>query len=55
MNEKKFRSAISKSARYKAKYREKGKVRLETGKYNTKDGLVDLKKKPEDGPEEAEP
>ena len=45
MNEKKFRSAISKSAKYKPKYREKEKVRLGDGKYNTKDGLVDLKKK----------
>ena len=54
MNEKKFRSAISKSARYKAKYREKGKVTLGDGKKNTKDGLIDLKKKSEDGPDEAE-
>jgi len=53
MNEKKFRSAISKSAKYKPKYREKEKVRLGDGKYNTKDGLVDLKKKSEDGPGSA--
>jgi len=54
MNEKKFRSAISKSAKFKSKYREKEKVRLGDGKYNSKDGLVDLKKKSEDGPDEAE-
>ena len=53
MNEKKFRSAISKSAKYKPQYREKGKVRLGDGKYNTKDGLVDLKNKSEDGPGSA--
>ena len=47
MNEKKFRSAISKSAKYKPKYREKEKVRLSDGKYNTKDGFVNLKKKSE--------
>ena len=50
MNEKKFRSAISKSARYKPKYREKEKVRLCDGRYNTKDGLVDVKKTPHDEP-----
>ena len=54
MNEKKFRSAISKSAKYKPKYREKEKVRARDGKYNTKDGLVDLKKKCEDQPDETE-
>ena len=54
MNEKKFRSAISKSAKFKSKYREKEKVRIIDGKYNSKDGLVDLKKKSEDGPDEAE-
>ena len=48
MNEKKFRSAISKSAKFKSKYREKEKVRFIDGKYNSKDGLVDLKKS-EDG------
>ena len=53
MNEKKFRSAISKSAKFKPKYREKEKVRFVDGKYNSKDGLVDLKKKSEDGPDEA--
>ena len=46
MNEKKFRSAISKSATYKSRYREKMKVRLHDGTYNTKDGLVDVRKKP---------
>lgn len=50
MSEKKFRSAICKSARYKPKYREKEKVRLSDGKYNTKDGLVDVRKKPEGEP-----
>ena len=54
MNEKNFRSSISKSAKYKLKYREKGKVRFADGKYNTKDGLVDLKEKSEDGPDKAE-
>ena len=55
MNEKKFRSAISKSAKFKPKYRENGKVLLSDGKYNSKDGLVDTKKKKsEDGPDEAE-
>ena len=54
MNEKKFRSAICKSAKFKPKYREKGKVRLIDGRYNSKDGLVNLKKKSEDGPDEAE-
>ena len=96
MNEKKFRSAISKSAKFKPKYREKGKVRYcsrcvkkvldekrrrsqggcglcstceanvdafeeaakeaartGTSKYNSKDGLVDIKKKSADGPDEA--
>ena len=48
MNEKKFRSAISKSAKFKSKYREKEKARFIDGKYNSKDGLVDLKKS-EDG------
>ncbi len=50
MNEKKFRSAICKSAMYKSKYREKMKVRLSDGSYNTKDGLVDVRKKPGDEP-----
>ena len=96
MNEKKFRSVISKSAKFKPKYREKGKVRYcsrcvkkvldekrrrsqggcglcstceanvdafeeaakeaartGTSKYNSKDGLVDIKKKSADGPDEA--
>jgi len=47
MNESKFRGAIKKSARFKGKYREAKKVRLSDGKYNDKDGLVDVQKKPE--------
>ena len=45
MNEKKFRGAICKSARFKPKYREANKVTLASGERNKKDGLVDLVKK----------
>ena len=50
MNEKKFRSAISKSAKFKSKYREKEKARFIDGKLIQLEGwaLVDLKKS-EDG------
>ena len=45
MNEKKFRGAICKSARFKPKYREANKVTLTSGDRNKKDGLADLVKK----------
>ena len=54
MNLMQFRSAISKSAKYKPKYRASQRGSVRDGTYHAQDGLVDLKKKCEDQPDETE-